>query len=88
MTTRIIDATKLSSPDFSIALMASTDGTVLVYHRGDLVKARRRKQAVNDLAKEAYDLYEKGWACLVQRRIRGHDGQFEYLAIKREHIDQ
>ena len=84
---RIVDATKMTAPEFAVALMGYRDGTILVYHRGDLVRDRKRDKDIHALAKEAYDLYKKGWACLVQRRIRGHDLNFEYCAIARERID-
>lgn len=85
---RYVDATAMSRPDFALALMGAMDGSIMVYHRGDLMLARARSRQVRDLAEEAMDLYRQGWACLVQRRIRGHDNNFEYLAVARREIDR
>ena len=86
MATPEIDVTEMSRSDCALALMGAAAGTIMIYHRGDLIRARRRKQAVHELGMQAYALFESGWACLAQRRIRGHDGEFEYIAVKRKHI--
>lgn len=83
MATLEIDATAMSRPTFATALMGALPGTAMIYYRGDLVTARRRSEHVKDLAEEAWSLWETGWAYLGQRRIRGHENNFEYLAIKR-----
>ena len=82
-----IDATAMSGPAFATALMGAPDKTIMVYYRGNLVYGRRRSQHVQEIAKEAADLEAKGWACLTQRRIRGYEGEFEYMAVKRKCIN-
>lgn len=86
--TRYVDVTAMSRSDFAVALMGAPTGTVMVYHRGSLVFGRQRSLAIKALAEEAWSLWATGWACLTQRRIRGHEGEFEYLAVKRKVIDK
>ena len=88
MATREIDVTKMDPTTFGLELMGALAGTVFVYHRGDLPRARKRCSVVRALAAKASDLADKGWTFLTQRRFGKHAGEFEYLAIKREHIEE
>ena len=80
----------LNPTTFSAWLAQAAPGEALEYHRGFLCHDRgrpgpapksRRSQALNLLADHVYDLAERGFVHLVQRRI--DTDTFSYLAIAR-----
>ena len=80
----------LNETTFSAWLAQAAPGEALEYHRGFLCHDRgapgpvpksRRSQTLNLLAERAYDLAERGFVHLVQRRI--NTNTFSYLAIAR-----
>jgi len=80
----------LNEITFSAWLAQAAPGEALEYHRGFLCHDRggpapapqtRRSQALNLLADHVYDLAERGFVHLVQRRI--DTNTFSYLAIAR-----
>jgi len=79
---REVDCKAWSGSEFAIQLMGAPAGTVMIYHRGLLSRDRRRTPEVDERAREALSLFEHGWCRLAQRRIRGHENNFEYVAIK------
>jgi hypothetical protein len=80
----------LTANAFAEALQAARPGEVITYAIGDLLCSVIHAAAELDLVRKmARDAYERGEACLVQRRrpdlpfAGGPRASSEYLAIKR-----
>ena len=64
-----------SEDEFYGAMKEAMPGDQIIYHTGQSLDTT--------LGHYAYFLYEKGMACLIQRRIPfGKHGMFEYIAVR------
>lgn len=63
-------------------LNGESSGARYIYHTGDLATDRKKKPAVDKIAKEALSLYEASKVVLTQYKIPGTD-TYLYIAEKK-----